>query len=500
MNRAWCGLLAALAAGADDWHRRGDPSKTCAWVAQYVEGRCGHKRGDRGAKGEDGRFASDACAVCSVPPVKTFFVDAVGRSAVYEFTGKFAVRVAVVDNPQMRTLQKLAPAFTAESGIDVEFSLYNEDVLRAMPLEGSEFDVVMVGMFDAPISGARGELLDLTAYAEGDEAYDLDDVFPAVRAGLSADAAGGRALYASPFYGESSFVMYRADLLEAEGLAMPDEPTWEEVKEIALAVAGDGIDGICLRGKPGWGALGAVFTTVLNTFGGTWWNANADGSIGTSGVADPEYERALRFYADLSGRREGAESSSYLECLTAYLAGEVAMWYDATAAAGILEENGSPVQGKNGYAQAPVERTESAGWLWAWALAVPSSRPEGVRDDAWAFIAWATGKAYIQLAGAENGWASVPAGTRASTFDDPSYAAATEAFSDAMREALATANPDDPGLQPRPGNPGVQYVGVPAFREVGDACTTSFSEVIAGTEAVMTALSDCDEVAAAHST
>lgn len=126
-----------------------------------------------------------------------------------------------------------------------------------------------------------------------------------------------------------------------------------------------------LRGKPGWGALGAVFTTVLNTFGATWWLSNEDGSIGASRVSAPEFATALRFYKALAGQREEAASSSYLECLTAYQAGEVAMWYrscvvprrasrrnslryDATAAAGLLEEVDSPVRGKNGYAQAPV--------------------------------------------------------------------------------------------------------------------------------------------------
>ena len=44
--------------------------------------------------------------------------------------------------------------------------------------------------------------------------YDVDDLLPAIRGGLSADGK----LYAAPFYGESSMVMYRKDLMEKAGL------------------------------------------------------------------------------------------------------------------------------------------------------------------------------------------------------------------------------------------------------------------------------------------
>ncbi|MFV2064400.1 MAG: ABC transporter substrate-binding protein, partial [Chloroflexota bacterium] len=184
-----------------------------------------------------------------------------------------SINVAIVGNPQMEDIATLTPElFTAETGISVNYTILEEQTLREIVTRdvgagGEQFDVVMIGMFESPQFGANGWLVDLNTYAADDAAYDIDDLIPAVKNGLSFE--GG--LYASPFYAESSFLMYRQDLVDAAGLTMPAAPTWDEVAEIARALDSDETAGICLRGKPGWGDLGAAFTTVLNTFGGTWW-------------------------------------------------------------------------------------------------------------------------------------------------------------------------------------------------------------------------------------
>ena len=72
--------------------------------------------------------------------------------------------------------------------------------------------------------------------------------------------------------------MYRKDVFEAKGLTMPDKPTWQQVADIAAKVDGAQPDmkGICLRGQPGWGQVFAPLTTVVNTFGGTWFDEGLD--------------------------------------------------------------------------------------------------------------------------------------------------------------------------------------------------------------------------------
>jgi polyol transport system substrate-binding protein len=410
-----------------------------------------------------------------------------------------SINVAIVDNPQMEDLTKLTPSlFTDKSGIEVNYSVLEEGTLREVTTRdvaagAGQFDVVMLGPYEAPLFGREGTLTDLTAGLASDPAYNLDDIIPAVRSAMSFDGK----LYAAPFYGESSFLMYRKDVLKDEGVSMPAKPTWTEVAEIARKIDKPDMAGICLRGLPGWGDLGATFTTVLNTFGGTWWSANEDGSVDKAMVDQPEFRKALQFYVDLvrDAGEEDAAGSSYNECLSQYLDGKVAMWYDATVGASSLEADDSDVKGKNGYASAPVEETPVSGWLWTWGLAIPPTVENA--DLARKYISFATGPEYLKQAGTRvpGGWASIPPGTRKSTYEIPEYKKAAAAFAEPTLAAISAAPIDNPGTTPRPGLPGVQFVGIPEFQEVGDRCTEQFSAVIAGRASIDEALENCQDIA-----
>src|SRR5918994_1445662 len=367
-------------------------------------------------------------------------------------SGSDSINVAIVDNPQMKDIADLTPElFTKKSGVKVKYTILDEGTLRQVTTR---------------------------------------DV-----------AAGGRQfdgkMYAAPFYAESSFLMYRKDVLKEEGVTIPAKPTWDQVAAAARKVDSPDMAGICLRGKPGWGDLGASFTTVLNTFGGTWWSANDDGSVGAAQVDQPEFKEALQFYVDLvnDAGEDDAANASFNECLAQYQDGKVAMWYDATVAAGTLEADDSPVKGLNGYVTAPVRETEASGWLWTWALAIPQNSPDP--DTAWEYISWATGPDYVKAAGEQvaGGWAAIPPGTRASTYEISEYQEAAGAFADATLESMEAAPIDNPGTTPRPGLPGVQYVGIPEFQDVGNRCTEQFSSVIAGQTNIDAALSACQDIA-----
>jgi sorbitol/mannitol transport system substrate-binding protein len=409
------------------------------------------------------------------------------------------IRVAIVANPQMEDIAKLTPAlFTKRTGIKVRYSILEEGKLREIVTRdvgsgGRQFDVVMIGPYEAPQFGASGLLKDLTSYARRDGSYRFNDVIPAVRNALSANGK----MYASPFYAESSFVMYRKDVMKARGVTVPARPTWNQIARIARRVDSSRMAGICLRGKPGWGDLGASFTTVLNTFGGTWWSAKSNGRPDKAQVNQPAFKQALTFYVNLvkdAGEKDAA-NASFNECLTQYRDGKVAMWYDATVAAGLLEANDSKVKGKNGYALAPVNKTKASGWLWTWALAIPREAPDA--DTSWRYISWATGPAYIKASGTRvsGGWAAIPPGTRLSTYRIPQYKKAAKAFAARTLAAMKAAPIRNPGTTKRPGVPGVQYVGIPEFQDVGNQCTEQFSSVIAGRRSIDDALEACQEIA-----
>jgi sorbitol/mannitol transport system substrate-binding protein len=414
-------------------------------------------------------------------------------------SGSKTLNVAIVDNPQMKDIASLTPSlFTAKTGIKVHYTVLDEGTLRQVTTRdiaagGGQFDVVMIGPYEAPQFAKSGFITSLSPYASSDSSFNMNDLIPTVRKALSYNGS----LYAAPFYGESSFLMYRKDILKAHGLTMPAHPTWFQVADIARKINTPQTAGICLRGKPGWGDLGAALTTVVNTFGGTWWSANPDGSVGKAEVNQPPFRQALQFYTSLvktSGEKNAA-GSSFNECLTQYQDGKVAMWYDATVASGLLEANNSPVKGKNGYVAAPVYKTKSSGWLWSWALAIPKTTSKAAL--AWKYISFAAGPQYLQEAGSRiaGGWSAIPPATRFSTYQIPQYKKAAAAFAGPTLAAISSAPINDPGTTPRPGFPGVQFVGIPQFQDVGNQCTQLFSGVIAGTTSVDSALSGCQSAA-----
>ena len=227
----------------------------------------------------------------------------------------------------------------------------------------------------------------------------------------------------------------------------------------------------------------APLNTVILTFGGRWYDEEWNAYLNS-----PETTQAVQFYVDLvrNSGQPGAPSSGFSECLTALSQGNAAMWYDATVAAGSLEDPAtSTVAGKIGYAPAPVVETENAGWLWAWSLAIPETSQN--KDAAWTFMEWATSKDYMQLVGNELGWARVPPGSRLSTYEIPEYQEAAAAFADVTLQSIEGVNPEQPGVYPQPWV-GVQYVTIPEFQDLGTRVSQEISAAIAGQQTVEEAL------------
>ncbi|WP_327412666.1 ABC transporter substrate-binding protein [Streptomyces sp. NBC_01233] len=397
------------------------------------------------------------------------------------------LNVLMVNNPQMIELQKLAAEhFTPKTGIKVNFTVLPENDVRDkisqdFSNQAAQYDVATISNYEVPIYAKNQWLHPLDDYVAKDADFDQEDILKPLRESLTAQ--DGK-LYAQPFYGESSFLMYRKDVFAEKGLTMPERPTWAEVADLAAKADGaqPGMKGICLRGLPGWGEVTAPLTTVVNTMGGTWftkdWEAHLDSA---------EFTKATKFYVDLVREHgeAGAAQAGYAECLNNLTQGKSAMWYDATAAAGSLEAKDSPVKGKIGYVRAPVEQTKSSGWLYTWAWGVQKASKNS--DQAWKFISWASGKEYEQLVGEQTGWANVPAGKRSSTYDNPEYLKEAAAFADVTRSAIAEADPRNPGTQPRP-TVGVQFVGIPEFTDLGTKVSQEISSAIAGKQSVEEAL------------
>ncbi|MGO1164676.1 ABC transporter substrate-binding protein [Brucella pseudogrignonensis] len=391
--------------------------------------------------------------------------------------------IATVNNADMIIMQKLSSEWEKETGNKLNWVVLEENVLRQrvttdIATKSGQFDIMTIGGYEAPIWGKAGWLLEVDDL--GDD-YDYNDLIKPVRAGLTVDEK----LYAVPFYAESSFTLYRKDLFDAAGLTMPDQPTYEQIKEFATKLTDKSKEqyGLCLRGKPGWGENMAYLGTLVNTYGGRWFDEEWKPQINSD-----EWKKAINFYVDLMKEAgpPGITSNGFNENQALFSTGHCAMWIDATSAAGrIYDPNQSQVADKVAFTKAPVEVTPNgSSWAWSWNLAIPASTNKA--EAAKSFLKWATSKGYVDLVGEKEGWVAVPPGTRQSTYANENYKKAAP-FAETVLTAIESADPTKPTKDPVPYT-GIQFVAIPEFQAIGTIVGQAISSAVAGQQSVDAAL------------
>ncbi|WP_170755699.1 ABC transporter substrate-binding protein [Ruegeria lacuscaerulensis] len=393
-----------------------------------------------------------------------------------------SITIATVNNGDMIRMQGYTDKFTEATGIDVEWVTLEENVLRQrvttdITTNGGQFDIMTIGMYETPIWGANGWLVPLDGLSED---YDVGDILPAMSGGLSHEGT----LYAAPFYGESSMIMYRTDLMEKAGMEMPEAPSWQFIKEAAAAMTDRDADinGICLRGKAGWGEGGAFITAMSNSFGARWfdedWKPQFD---------QPEWADTLNFYVEMMSESgpAGYATNGFNENLSLFQQGKCGMWIDATVAASfVTNPTDSTVADSVGFALAPdTGLGKRSNWLWAWALAIPAGTQQ--EDAAKQFIEWATSKDYIELVAENEGWANVPPGARTSLYENPEYQKVP--FAKMTLDSILSADPNNPTVKPVP-YVGIQFAAIPEFAGIATQVSQEFSAVYAGQQTVEEAL------------
>lgn len=391
------------------------------------------------------------------------------------------ITIATVNNGDMIRMQGYTDSFTAETGIAVEWVTLEENVLRQrvttdITTKGGAFDIMTIGMYETPIWGANGWLVPLNDLSAD---YDAGDILPAMAGGLSHEGT----LFAAPFYGESSMVMYRTDLMAAAGLEMPDAPSWSFIAKAAREMTDrdNDINGVCLRGKAGWGEGGAFITAMSNSFGARWfdedWNAQFD---------TREWSDTLNFYVNMMSDAgpAGYATNGFNENLSLFNQGKCGMWIDATVAASFVTGDDSTVADSVGFALAPDNGMGvRSNWLWAWALAIPAGTQQ--EAEAKQFIEWATGKGYIEQVAANEGWANVPPGARTSLYENANYQAVP--FAQMTLDSILSADPTNSTVDPSP-YVGIQFAAIPEFAGIATEVSQEFSAAYAGQQSIEEAL------------
>lgn len=417
-----------------------------------------------------------------------------GCSGAGAFTdgGSSAVTVAMVSNSQMTDAVSLAPEFERENpGVKLKFVTLSENEARAkitasVSTGGGEFDVVMISNYETRMWAENGWLTNLGPLMSKDPEYDPGDFIPTLREALSYDGQ----MYSVPFYGESSFLMYNKDMFEKAGINLPAEPSWPEVAEAAKKLHTGNVAGICLRGKPGWGEVLAPLNTVINAFGGRWYDEQWNPQFNT-----PEVRDAVKFYVDTVRNygEAGAASTGFQECGNLLAQGQAAMWYDSTAAVSSLESpDTSRIAGRVGYLPAPKMAKGGNGWLYTWALGIPAKSQR--TDDAWKFVSWMTSKKYISGVADKLGASRVPPGSRMSTYEIPAYKELSSTFASQTLNSMLAADQSHPTLKPVPYT-GVQFLAIPEFQDLGTRVSQQISAAIAGQISVDDALDQAQKYA-----
>ena len=181
--------------------------------------------------------------------------------------------------------------------------------------------------------------------------------------------------------------------------------------------------------------------------------------------------------------RSGAPQAGFTECLNSIEQGKVAMWYDATSAAGSLGGAGLPGRRARSATRRRRSRRPSprAGCTPGRGRIQKASKKQ---DDAWKFISWASSKQYEELVGQQLGWATVPAGKRASTYANPDYLKAAGAFAAADQDRDRDAPTRTTRACSRGRTIGIQFVDIPEFPDLGTKVSQDISSAIAGKESV----------------
>ncbi|MDK4715136.1 sugar ABC transporter substrate-binding protein [Rhizobium sp. CNPSo 4039] len=396
--------------------------------------------------------------------------------------------IATVNNGDMIIMQKLSPEWEKQTGNKLNWVVLEENVLRQklttdIATKGGQYDIMTIGGYEAPIWGKKGWLQPIDDL--GDD-YDYGDLLAPIKSGLTVDGK----LYAIPFYTESSFTLYRKDLFDAAGLKMPDQPTYDQIKEFAdkLTDKSKGQYGLCLRGKPGWGENMAFLGTMINTYGGRWFDMDWKPQINSE-----PWKKAITDYVDLMKKDgpPGVTSNGFNENQALFSTGHCAMWIDATSAAGrVFDPKQSQVADKIAFTRAPVNVTPNgSSWSWSWNLAIPTSSTKD--EAAKSFIKWATSKQYVKTVGEKEGWVAVPPGTRKSTYDLPEYQKAAP-FAATVEKAILSADPAHPTKDPVPYT-GVQFVAIPEFQGIGTIVGQQIASALAGQQTVDAALDNAQK-------
>lgn len=316
-------------------------------------------------------------------------------------TGQLAeIVVACWSGPEHDNLVKLAAEYTAKTGNkvvveEIARESYQDKLNTVFVSGGSDYDVAYVSSDWPPAWINANALQDLDQYFNDPNVVDKDFDLKNYQPAINSFVFGGKT-YAFPSEGDTAWLFYRKDILEAKGLKVPE--TWDEFLAAAKAINNPPeIYGAVIGAKPDEAMWD--FMHYLFSFGGDILDKDYKPVINNeAGVA------ALTFYTDLLRTEKvvppDVNTYGYNEILTTLQEGKAALGIEWMAATQTLTDctqspkvckDGEPLLGYTfvpGYKQADgtvVHGTGGSSWGWV----IPAGAKNGLA--AYKFIEWLTG-------------------------------------------------------------------------------------------------------------
>ena len=354
-----------------------------------------HKSGGDGLQGMSRRdvlrLGAGAAAGAAVGPFVMRVARAADAFSWQRFKGS-KIFIQFTKNPWADTMEKMLPEFEKQTGIKVEFADLPE--IQARQKVTVEFTAGSGGI-DAWYTSLHvekrrfwksGWYLDLRKFLNDPTMtapdYDWNDMAAGAKS-IATQPDGS--ISALPAFIDPWIMFYRKDLFAQKGLKPPK--TLAEMEEFAQKFHNPpGMYGFVARGlknanAPGW-------DWVLFSMGGSFLTKDGKASINT-----PEAVKAMDYYAGMLRRfaPPGVVNFNWYECSTAFMQGQVAMYFDGVNFASQFEDKEkSKIAGKVGYAVLPAGPGGHFSPIFGNAVAV--SAQSKVQGAAYFFAQWATTK------------------------------------------------------------------------------------------------------------
>jgi multiple sugar transport system substrate-binding protein len=273
--------------------------------------------------------------------------------------------------------------------------------------------------------------------------FDWADIVPGAKAAV---LQPDKSISGIPTFVDPFVLFYRRDLYAARGLKPPK--TLDEMEAQAKAFhSPPQMYGIVYRGLKN--ANATPWAYVLFAFGGEYLTKD-----GKANMTTPEWVKSMDYYVRLlrSYGPPGVVNFNWYECSSAFMQGQVAIYFDGVNFANQFEDPAkSKVAGKVGYAALPAGPAGHYTCTFTNAMAVSAQSRN--KEAAYLFCAWSTNKANCKrelLAGVGV--------SRASTWNEPEVKAKPKMPQGWYDAYLASLKIGRPGLP--------EIVGVTEYRDI----------------------------------